>query len=264
MAVRRRLSLCRRHQGRGIGLSAESRWDSLSTEEERGVPKAPMQEEGRVARRQRRNRDALIRAARDVMTEKGVEAATMLEIAERADVGAGTVYNYFKSKDELAVAVLEALMHDLALRIEIVTNGFSDPAQVYAYGVRTVLDTAITDVRWAQMLNRSEVIADAMFRVMGPFAIRDLRLASQAGRFQTPNPELVWRLTTHALFGASLAITRGHLPASIADQVVVRLLCMTGIDQNAAVELAGRPRPPLAPEAADAAPARRSVRRSPG
>lgn len=201
--------------------------------------------EGRVARRQRRNRDALISAARDIMTEKGVEAATMLEIAERADVGAGTVYNYFKSKDELAIAVLETLMHDLALRIQAVTDSFEDPAQVYAYGIRTVLDTATQDVRWAQMLNRSEVIADAMFRMMGPFAIRDLRLASQAGRFEVSNADLVWRLTTHALIGASLAITTGQLPASASDQIIVRLLCMTGIGANAAVELAARPRPAL-------------------
>ncbi len=204
--------------------------------------------EGRVARRQRRNREALIAAARDIMTEKGVEAATMLEIAERADVGAGTVYNYFKSKDELAIAVLETLMHDLGLHIQEVTDTFEDPAQVYAYGIRTVLDTATNDVRWAQMLNRSEVIADAMFRMMGPFAIRDLRLASQAGRFEVSNAELVWRLTTHALIGGGLAITTGQLPASASDQIIVRLLCMTGIGANAAVELASRPRPSLKPE----------------
>ncbi|MBP9184541.1 MAG: TetR/AcrR family transcriptional regulator [Fuscovulum sp.] len=203
------------------------------------------QTEGRVARRQRRNRDALIAAACEIMTEKGVEAATMLEIAEAADVGAGTVYNYFKSKDDLAIAVLETLMHELGLRIEEVTDTFDDPAQVYAYGIRTVLDTATNDVRWAQMLNRSEVIADALFRMMGPFAIRDLRLASQAGRFEVSNADLVWRLTTHALIGASRAITTGQLPASASDQIIVRLLCMTGIGANAAVELAGRPRPAL-------------------
>lgn len=206
--------------------------------------------EGRVARRQRRNRDALVAAARDIMTEKGVDAATMLEIADRADVGAGTVYNYFKSKDDLAIAVLETLMHELALRIQDVTDTFDDPAQVYAYGIRTVLDTATRDVRWAQMLNRSEVIADAMFRIMGPFAIRDIRQASQAGRFEVSNAELVWRLTTHALIGASLAITTGQLPASATDQIIVRLLCMTGIGANAAVELAARPRPALKPERA--------------
>lgn len=195
------------------------------------------------------------------MTEKGVEAATMVEIAARADVGAGTVYNYFRSKDELAIAVLESLMHDLAVRIEAVTNTFSDPAQVYAFGIRTVLDTAIGDVRWAQMLHKSEVIADAMVRVMGPFAIHDLRQASQAGRFEVSNAELVWRLTAHALIGASLAITMGQLPASAADQIIVRLLCMAGIGANAAVELAARPRPPLSSEGRMGAAGKRMARR---
>ena len=200
--------------------------------------------EGRVARRQRRNRAALIDAARAIMTDKGVDAATMLEIAQHADVGAGTVYNYFKSKDDLAIAVLETLMHDLALKIQAVTDTFDDPAQVYAYGVRTVLDTAITNTHWAQMLNRAEVIADALFRVMGPFAIRDLRLASQAGRFEVSNADLVWRLTSHALIGAGLAITSGHLPASAAvgliHQAAHRLAFGNKQDQYAGLRQDGR------------------------
>jgi AcrR family transcriptional regulator len=97
---------------------------------------------GRVAQRQLRNRDALVDAGYRVMSEKGIDAATMQEIADVADVGAGTVYSYFKSKDELAIAVMERVMHNLALRIEAVTNTFSDPAQVYAFGVRTVIEAA--------------------------------------------------------------------------------------------------------------------------
>ncbi len=205
----------------------------------------PQEPQGRVARRQQRNREALIQAASLVMTEKGVDGATMLEIAERADVGAGTVYNYFKSKDDLAIAVLEEMMHQLALRIEEVTKVFEDPAQVYAFGLRTVLETATTDVRWRQMLFRSEVIADALFRRMGPFAIRDLRRAADAGRFQIPNAELVWRLTAHAIVGIALAITTEAVPPSSVDQIIVRLLCMTGIGSDAAIELSNRPRPVL-------------------
>ena len=204
--------------------------------------------EGRVARRQRRNREALIQAARQIMSEKGVDGATMLEIAEAADVGAGTVYNYFKSKDELAIAVLEEMMHDLAQRIEKVTDTFDDPAQVYAYGIRMVLETATQDVRWAQLLNRSEVIADATFRRMGPFAIRDMQNATAAGRFHVRDAELLWRLATHAIVGVSLAITTGKLPASTIEETVVSLLCMTGMGDAGAREIASRPRPALGPE----------------
>lgn len=207
---------------------------------------ADLPTEGRVARRQRRVREALLAAARQIMSEKGVDGTTMLEIAERADVGAGTVYNYFKSKDELAVAVLEEMMSDLALRIEKVTDTFDDPAQVYAYGVRTVLENATRDLRWRQLLHRSEVLADATYRRMGPFAIRDLRRATEAGRFACADPELVWRMATHAIVGVSLAITSGALPEDRIHETVVRLLCMTGIGAAAAGELAARPRPALA------------------
>ena len=127
-----------------------------------------LQTETRTDRRKRRNRQALIEAGYEVMAGKGIDAATMSEIAERADVGAGTVYNYFASKDELAMCVMEQVMDRLAQRIEAVTNSFSDPAQVYAFGIRNVMKAATTDQRWRWLLRRSEVIADAMYRVMGP------------------------------------------------------------------------------------------------
>lgn len=179
------------------------------------------------------------------MSEKGIDAATMAEIAEVADVGAGTVYNYFKSKEDLAVAVLEALMLDLALQIEKVTDTFDDPGQVYAFGIRTVIDTATSDLRWRQLLNRSEVIANAMFRQMGPFAIRDLENATRAGRFKVDDAALTWKMATHAIVGVALSVTAGELPVSVIDNCVVRLLCMTGIGRDDAVDLANRDRPAL-------------------
>lgn len=200
---------------------------------------------GRVARRRQKNLEALIRAGQEVMGEKGIDAATMLEIAERADIGAGTVYSFFKSKDDLALAVLERLMHDLGNRIEQVTNTFADPAQVYAFGVRNVLDTATTDLRWKQLLYRSEVMADAMFRQMGPFAMRDMINATRAGRFQVDDAAVIWRMATHAIVGVALAITTGKLPESAVQETVIRLLCMMGIGREEAAELAGRPRPAL-------------------
>ena len=201
--------------------------------------------EGRVAKRQRRNRKALIGAARKIMSEKGIDAATMLEIAELADVGAGTVYNYFKSKEDLAVAVREELMHELALKIEKVTDTFDDPAQVYAFGIRTVIDPATTDIRWRQLLYRSEVLANAMFHQMGPFAIRDLKRATEAGRFKVDDAALTWKMANHAIVGVALAVTTGELEECVVDEAVIRLLCMTGIGREEAIDLAHRERPAL-------------------
>jgi AcrR family transcriptional regulator len=204
--------------------------------------------ESRIDRRKRRNRLALIEAANKIMTEKGIDAATMLEIAELADVGAGTVYNYFASKDELAVCVLEQVMHRLAERIEAVTDTFADPAQVYAFGVRNVMLAATSDQRWRWLLKRSEVIAGAMYRVMGPYAIRDIRNAVLAGRYRVEDPELAWRQATHAIVGFSLAVCdKSILPVKM-DEAVVNLLGMVGVRRGEAWEIARRPCPELPSE----------------
>ena len=178
----------------------------------------------RSDRRKRRNRQALIEAGYQIMTEKGIDAATMSEISELADVGAGTVYNYFASKDELAMCVMEQVMDRLSQRIEAVTNSFTDPAQVYAFGIRNVMIAATTDQRWRWLLRRSEVIAGAMYRVMGPYAIRDIRNAVAAGRYRVEDPELAWRQATHAIVGFSLAVCDKNILPGKIDEAVVNLL----------------------------------------
>lgn len=219
--------------------------------------------ETRSDRRKRRNRLALIEAGYLVMSKKGIDAATMSEIAEVADVGAGTAYNYFSSKDELAICVIEQVMKRLALRIDAVTDNFTDPGQVYAFGVRNVMKAATTDHRWRSLLKRSEVIAGAIFRVMGPYAIRDLKNAVAAGRYKVENPELAWRLATHAIVGFSLAVCDREVEPSEIDEAVVDLLGMVGVDREEAWTIARRPCPELPNEILEANNGRRRSARIP-
>lgn len=204
--------------------------------------------ETRSDRRKRRNREALLAAGHQVMASKGIDAATMAEIAELADVGAGTVYNYFASKDDLAMSVMERVMDLLAQRIEAVTNTFEDPGQVYAFGIRNVMKAATTDHRWRWLLRRSEVIADAMYIVMGPYAIRDIRNAVAAGRYRTDNPELAWRMATHAIVGFSLAVCDQKIYIDKMNDAVINLLGMVGVSPEEAREIALRPCPELPSE----------------
>ncbi len=51
-------------------------------------------------------RAEILNAAMDVFSEKGFSRATLEEIAERAEFGKGTLYNYFANKDELFEAVI--------------------------------------------------------------------------------------------------------------------------------------------------------------
>lgn len=48
-------------------------------------------------------RQKILDAAAKVFTKKGYQKATMIDVAKAARVGIGTLYNYFKNKDELLI-----------------------------------------------------------------------------------------------------------------------------------------------------------------
>jgi len=50
-------------------------------------------------------RKAILRAARDVFDEKGYAAATVDEIAQKAGISKGSIYNYFNNKEDLFAEV---------------------------------------------------------------------------------------------------------------------------------------------------------------
>jgi hypothetical protein len=151
-------------------------------------------------------------------------------------------------KDEPAMYVMDHVMDRLSQRIEAVTNGFTDPAQVYAFGIRNVMIAATTDQRWRWVLRRSEAIAGAMYRVMGPYAIRDIRNAVSAGRYRVEDPELAWRQASHAIAGFSLAVSDKTILPVKMDEAVVNLLGMVGVRRGEAWEIARRPCPSLPAE----------------
>jgi TetR/AcrR family fatty acid metabolism transcriptional regulator len=53
------------------------------------------------------NRDAILKAAGDVFSEKGFHYTKMEDIAGRAECSTGTLYNYFHNKEELYVTVID-------------------------------------------------------------------------------------------------------------------------------------------------------------
>ncbi len=63
-------------------------------------------------------REEIVRAALELIAEHGFHGAPMAMIAERANVGAGTIYRYFENKDVLIAELyqnLEAKMYPVIL-----------------------------------------------------------------------------------------------------------------------------------------------------
>ncbi len=61
-------------------------------------------------------KDAILRAAIDVFAERGYFNAQVADVARAAGVAAGTVYLYFRSKDDLLVSIFERTMRECLAR----------------------------------------------------------------------------------------------------------------------------------------------------
>ncbi|MHC4467529.1 MAG: TetR/AcrR family transcriptional regulator [Planctomycetota bacterium] len=75
--------------------------------------KVNISEKSRSQKRARRTRKKLKEAALDAFNEKSIDAVTIEEITEKADVGKGTLYQHFEDKEEIVVTLVEDAVEHL-------------------------------------------------------------------------------------------------------------------------------------------------------
>ncbi|ROQ93241.1 TetR/AcrR family transcriptional regulator [Desulfosoma caldarium] len=74
----------------------------------------------------RNTRERILAAAQEVFSQKGFHQATMDEIAERADVGKGTLYRHFPSKENLFHQLVQIRLNELEAQAECVLDSEDD------------------------------------------------------------------------------------------------------------------------------------------
>jgi TetR/AcrR family transcriptional regulator, repressor of fatR-cypB operon len=83
-------------------------------------------------------RDAIVDAAIDLFVERGFHGTAVPEVADRAGVGAGTIYRYFTSKESLVNEIYQQFKTELTGRV---MNGFpvDKPARQMIHHMWTAL-----------------------------------------------------------------------------------------------------------------------------
>src|SRR6187455_1129212 len=84
----------------------------------------------RHSRRRERTRARMMDAAKALFARQGVDNTRINEITEEADVGFGSFYNHFDSKEAIVEAVLAETVAAQGEAIEAVTRQLEDPAEV--------------------------------------------------------------------------------------------------------------------------------------
>jgi TetR/AcrR family transcriptional regulator, fatty acid metabolism regulator protein len=74
-------------------------------------------------------RDLILRAATRVFAQNGFFQSQVADVAKVAGVAAGTVYLYFKGKDDLLVSIFERSMSEVIGEGRAAVDGIADPAE---------------------------------------------------------------------------------------------------------------------------------------
>lgn len=200
----------------------------------------------RLERRKQRTRAALIKAAQGVIAA-GRLNVPILEITQAADVGMGSFYNHFATKEELFEAAVIDVLDRHGEVLDALTGQLEDPAEIFASSFRLTgrffrrrpQESAILLANWQAVL--------ASERGLAPRALRDITAAAAAGRFRIDDPERALTTAGGLLMGLGMLLTaRPDREANqTTDAVAEDLLRLFGMSARDAHRICTRPLPEI-------------------
>lgn len=199
----------------------------------------------RLDRRKARTRQALIDAAVRLIAEGRGDRASIQEITDTADIGFGSFYNHFESKEELFATASGELLERWGQMIDRAVAGITDPAEVFAVSFRISGRLAWTHHDMAEFITGAGLdLLDAP-NGLGPRAMRDIRAGQAAGRFAAVDAQIALSAAAGALIGLLKLRQRQpeHVSESTVDQVAEATLRLLGIPAPEATQLAALPLP---------------------
>jgi AcrR family transcriptional regulator len=201
----------------------------------------------RLTRRKQRTRSALVKAAQRLIAE-GKTNVPVLEITQAADVGMGSFYNHFDSKEQLFEAAVADVLDAHGALLDALTASIEDPAETFATSFR------LTGRLFRERPQESDILLAngpgllSSDRGLAPRALRDIKAAADAGRFNVDDPELALATAGGALLGLG-ALLKSHPDrdgATAADTMTENVLRLFGLTDDEAHAVCQRSLPDLA------------------
>jgi AcrR family transcriptional regulator len=200
---------------------------------------------GRGARRRQRTRGRLLSAAQAVMARKGSDATTIQEITEEADVGFGSFYTHFESKEAIVEAIMAETLETFGNALDRISEAVTDPAEVLAASLRYGVQRAINEPDLGWFLVHTGLSAHRMRVGLGARMARDIRLGVESGRLHADDLEATLFAVGGLVLSIMAARLAGELESEAPERAAILALNLLGISSPEAREIAHRPLPPL-------------------
>jgi len=197
--------------------------------------------ESRVARKRRAAYERIIAEAERLMRRRPIEDITVGDITEAADIGHGTFYLHFKSKNEVLIPITRNIARRWDEVLQASFSDTDDPAEVVCLSARHMGRAVLADPLWRWLLQHSGVPVDHMRSAIGRFAARDFKRGYATGRFQVADVEAVNRFLVGGFVASLLASFDAPNSNRAIDHMAELLLRTLGVNQEDAARIAHQP-----------------------
>ena len=165
----------------------------------------------------------LVDVARQLFAKMGVENTTMNDIALASKKGRRTLYTYFKSKDEIYLAVVESELDILSDMMKRVADKDISPDKKIIEMIYTRLD-AVKEVVYRNGTLRANFFRDIwrVEKVRKRFDAKEMQLfksvlkeGQDKGVFHVDDVEMTAALVHYCVKGIEVPYIRGHIGANL-------------------------------------------------
>lgn len=200
---------------------------------------------GRRERHKLEARQRLLAAARQVLAEHGEANLRISDITDMADIGFGTFYSHFESKEAIVEAVLTEVLAGVASAIGTRALKFEDPAETASFAYRRFVRFAREEPELAAVLTKLHG-ADTLFEnSLLPYARTTLERGIDSGRFHIDDIELCLTSVSAAAFAAIKGVLSGRVGPDADVSGAEMMLRGFGLDAASANAISHRNLPPL-------------------
>jgi len=194
----------------------------------------------RTERRQQRTRARLIAGVRKLTAEKGVDALTIRDIADEADIAMGSFYSYFESKEALLGDALREIAFQSGEIIDRINADKDDPLEIISTAFMTFDGIVQDDPILGWFIVRISAYNPEWTSTLYDRFLRDVSEGINQGVFAVPNVSIAIDSVTASFYSFYRARLCGEAGGDAVPDFVQLMLRLLGADDAAARQMAYR------------------------
>jgi len=185
-----------------------------------------------------------MKATYEIIARRGLEGLVIQDITQAADVGYGTFYNHFTTKDAIVAAVIDASREFTREIYRRLGEHASDRAEAFILELLACLRLSKADKTWGWFIVRTVLSGEERRSWVAADLNRTLTAGIEAGVFH-PDIGMAYEITSGLLLVGTLKLLHGDVPDDYPMKLVQAISQHLGLPGPKVKAILSKPFPDL-------------------